>query len=238
MTQNGMRQYDERMASGPQILSTPIEAPGGPMDQHKALQVLTMAQRTAEEHIEGARREADRIHAEAHAAATQIVSEAQAQADSLREEAEQILNRARAAAVNVAREAEAFAAETEHNANEVLTDAQSRAGDVVREAQAKAYDIKERAEQIYEDVVGGLTSKRQALQQQIESLERYDHEYRANLTSFMQQQMRALWVGQPQVATDFQDAGAVAGELLPAARRDPDQPHDELNDEPEAQRAE
>ncbi|MER7008994.1 hypothetical protein ABT297_38950 [Dactylosporangium sp. NPDC000555] len=237
MTQNGMRQYDERMASGPQILNPSVEAAGGPMDQHKALQVLTMAQRTAEEHLEGARREADRIRGEAHAAATQIVSEAQARAESLREEAEQILKRARAAAVNVAREAEAFAAETERNANEFLAEAQNRAGDVVREAQANAYDIKERAEQIYEDVVGGLTSKRQALQQQIESLEQFDHEYRANLTSFMQQQMRALWVGQPQVTTDFQDSGAVAGELLPAARRDPDQ-HHEPDDEPEPQRGE
>ncbi|GAA3283720.1 hypothetical protein GCM10020218_040620 [Dactylosporangium vinaceum] len=213
MTQNAMRQYDDRMAPGV------MPQQGGGDDQAKALAVLTMAQRTAEEHINTAIAEADQIQAQAHASAGQIVSEAQAQAGALRDEAEKILGRARAAAEKIAREAEAYAGETERNAGEVLADAQARAEDIVREAEDNAYNIKQRAEQIYEDVVGGLTSKRQALQQQIEALERFDQEYRSRLTSFMQQQMRALWVGQPQVdAGQDYESGAVAGELLPAQR--------------------
>ena len=222
MTQNGMRQYDDRLQGGPAVMN---QQPGGEPsgmgmanEQSKALAVLTMAQRTAEEHINTALREAEQIRAEAHANAGQIVSDAQAQAAALREEAETILGRARMAAEKIAREAESYAGETERNAGEVLADAQGRADDIVREAQENAYDIKQRAEQIYEDVVGGLTTKRQALQGQIEALERFDQEYRGRLTSFMQQQMRALWVGQPQVAADFEDSGPVAGELLPAQR--------------------
>jgi vacuolar-type H+-ATPase subunit H len=222
MTQNGMRQYDDRMAGGPGVMH---QQPGGEIppgmsgDQAKALAVLTMAQRTAEEHINNAISEAEHIRAEAHANAGQIVSDAQAQAGALRDEAEKILTRARMAAEKIAREAESYAGETERNAGEVLADAQGRAEDIVRDAQENAYDIKQRAEQIYEDVVGGLTAKRQALQGQIEALERFDQEYRSRLTSFMQQQMRALWVGQPQVAQqEFQDGSAVAGELLPAQR--------------------
>ena len=179
-----------------------------------------MAQRTAEEHINTAISEAEQIRAGAHADAGQIISDAQAQAVALRDEAEKILSRARTAAEKIAREAESYAADTERNAGEVLAEAQGRAQDIVREAQENAYDIKQRAEQIYEDVVGGLTAKRQALQGQIEALERFDQEYRGRLTSFMQQQLRALWVGQPQVAgaqPGVPEGAAVAGELLPAS---------------------
>ena len=48
-------------------------------------------------------------------------------------------------------------------------------------------------------MVGSLGVRRESLQQQIEALERFDREYRARLTGFMQNQLRALWVDQPQV---------------------------------------
>ncbi|GAA4249121.1 DivIVA domain-containing protein [Dactylosporangium darangshiense] len=215
MTQNVMQPYDGRLVAGP---GEPQAPRADVSEQAKALQVLTMAQRTAEEHIETARREAEQIRGEAHAEARQIVGEAQAHAGQLRDEVEKLMNRARMAADKVARDAEEFAADTERHAGEVMAEAQGRAQDIVREAQANAHEIRQRAERIYEDVVGGLTAKRQALQGQIEALEGFDHEYRSRLTAFMQQQMRALWVGQPQVANEFQDSAPVAGELLPAQR--------------------
>jgi 2-hydroxychromene-2-carboxylate isomerase len=58
------------------------------------------------------------------------------------------------------------------------------------------------AQQRYEDVVGGLSARREGLQQQIEALERFDRDYRGRITSFMQTQLRALWADQPQVAVD------------------------------------
>ena len=205
MTQHGMRPYEERLANGQPMLNPNAEQQAGRPDlnaQHQALQVLTMAQRTAEEHLDGARREAEQIRAGAHAEAAQIVSKAQAHADALHDQAEKIIAEARAEAESIAQSAEAFAGETERNASDMLAEAQGRSEKIVQQARASAHDIKQRAEQIYEDVVGGLTAKRQALQQQIEALERFDHEYRSRLTGFMQQQMRALWVSQPQVEAE------------------------------------
>ena len=163
-------------------------------------------------------REAEQIRAGAHAEAGQIVSKAQARADALHDEAEKIIAEARAQADNIARSAETFAADTEQNANDILAEAQERSDKIIQQARASAHEIKQRAEQIYEDVVGGLTAKRQALQQQIEALERFDHEYRSRLTAFMQQQMRALWVSQPQVEADVEEGEAIPGELMPAPR--------------------
>ena len=50
MTQNGMRQYDDRMAGIPAIVNGEVVNRADPGEQAKALQVLTMAQRTAEWH--------------------------------------------------------------------------------------------------------------------------------------------------------------------------------------------
>jgi len=55
------------------------------------------------------------------------------------------------------------------------------------------------AQQRYEDIVGSLAAKREALQRQIEALEQFDGDYRARLTTFMQNQLRALWVDEPRV---------------------------------------
>ncbi|MBT8227144.1 MAG: hypothetical protein HKP61_01530, partial [Dactylosporangium sp.] len=109
-----------------------------------------------------------------------------------------VLARARASADQVARESQALASRTEQDASDLLGDAHGRAEEIVQRARANAGDISHRAQQAYDDVVGGLSAKREMLQQQIEALECFDREYRARLTSFMQQQLRALWVDQPQ----------------------------------------
>ena len=56
--------------------------------------------------------------------------------------------------------------------------------------------------------MGSLATKREALQQQIEALEHFDRDYRGRLTTFMQNQLRALWVDQPQVDTSTEDLDA------------------------------
>ena len=56
--------------------------PGG--DVQQALQMLTLAQRTAEEHVAGAHRQGEQIPAEARATAEQGVRDAQARADAVR----------------------------------------------------------------------------------------------------------------------------------------------------------
>ena len=173
-----------------------------PTAQHKALQVLTLAQRTAEEHIASARGQADAICADARATAEQTVRDAQARARILQEEADKALSDAHATAGKIAREAQARTNHAQRNAEEILSNARVRADEMAKNAQENADELMHQAQQRYEDVVGSLATKREALQRQIEALEQFDGEYRARLTTFMQNQLRALWVDEPQVNVD------------------------------------
>jgi cell division septum initiation protein DivIVA len=170
--------------------------------QHQALQVLTLAQRTAEEHLVGARREADRICAEAGARAEQIIRDAQAHAQRRQQEAEKSLAEAHAAAGQIARDVQHHADNAQRNAEKILADARARADEMAKDAQANADELKHQARQRYEDAVGSLATRREALQQQIEALEEFDRDYRARLTAFMQNQLRALWVDEPRVTAE------------------------------------
>jgi len=175
------------------------EVPSDAGTPRQALQVLTLAQRTADEHLAKAHHQAEKIHADAKAAAEQVAREAQAHADNVRQDANKMLSDARDAAALVDREAQARAEDAKRNAGQVLADAQAQAEAIAGEAQANAEALKLQAEQRYQDVVGSLATRREGLQQQIEALEQFDREYRARLTSFMQGQLRALWADQPQV---------------------------------------
>jgi cell division septum initiation protein DivIVA len=175
--------------------------PGHP---NQALQVLTMAQRTAEEHVATAHRQADKIRTDALAAAEEIAREAQVHAHNVRREADKVLFDARAAAEQTARDAQARTADARRNADKVVEDARAHAEKMAAEAQANVEDLKLQAQRRYDDVVGSLGTKREALQQQIEALEQFDREYRARLTAFMQGQLRSLWVDQPQVTGELE----------------------------------
>jgi vacuolar-type H+-ATPase subunit H len=188
--------------------AAPAESPTA---QHQALQVLTLAQRTADDHVANARRQADKICADARATAEQIARDAQANAQSLQQEAEKTVAAARERAAQIAREAQAKADEAQRSAEEVLADARTKADEMAKTAQTNADELKHQAEQRYEDVVGGLAAKREALQRQIEALENFDHDYRARLTGFLQSQLRALWVDEPQLdAEGVEEAVAAA----------------------------
>src|SRR6266487_2172843 len=165
-----------------------------PTTQHQALQVLTLAQRTAEDHIANAQRKANTICADARATAEQIVRDAKAHVQVLQQEAKKALSDAHATAAKIGRDAQAHADNAQRNAEETLCDAQRQADETAKNAQAKADELMHQAQQRYEDVVGSLAAKREALQRQIEALEQFDQDYRARLTTFMQNQLRALWV--------------------------------------------
>ncbi|WP_173068411.1 DivIVA domain-containing protein [Phytohabitans houttuyneae] len=167
--------------------------------QHHALQVLTLAQRTGEEHIASARRESDRIIAEARAQAEQVMRDAQSHAQVLQKEAEKALADAHASAAQITEAAQAHSDAAQRSADDILGDARARADELVKASQASADELKHQAQQRFEDVVGSLAAKREALQRQIEALEQFDHDYRARLTSFMQHQLRSLWVDEPRV---------------------------------------
>jgi cell division septum initiation protein DivIVA len=169
----------------------------------QALAVLTMAQRTAEEHVNTATRQADAIRADAMAAAEQIAREAEAHAHNVRREADEVLFEARAAAEQSAREAQAHLDQAARNVDKAAADARAQVKSITADARANADDLMAEAHRRYEDVVGSLGTKREALQQQIEALEQFDREYRGRLTAFMQGQLRALWVDQPQVSGEL-----------------------------------
>ncbi|WP_430790121.1 hypothetical protein [Actinoplanes sp. G11-F43] len=186
---------------------------------NQALQVLALAQRTAEEHVASAQHHADKIRTDALAAAEQIARDAQAHANNVRREADRVLAEARAGAEQMARDAQARAEEARRTAEKIVADARSRAETIGSDAHAGAEQLKQQAQQRYDDVVGSLGAKREALQQQIEALEQFDREYRGRLTGFMQSQLRALWVDAPQM-NEYVEEEPVA-EVLEAAPHQP-----------------
>ena len=183
----------------------------GPGLPNQALQVLTMAQRTAEEHVATAHQQADKIRTDALAAAENIARDAQIHAHNVRREADKVLYDARAGADRIGQDAQAAAEEARRSAEKIVLDAQARADAVAAEAEANAEQLNQQAQQRYDDVVGSLGVKREALQEQIEALEQFDREYRGRLMTFMQGQLRALWVDQPQVVGDLPAADESAG---------------------------
>jgi cell division septum initiation protein DivIVA len=186
---------------GPEQVDAP---PNTSIAQRQALQVLTLAQRTAEEHVASAHHQADKICTDARGTAEQIVRDARAHADDLQRSADKVLSEARAKAAQMARDAQAHADNARRNADKLLAEARVRAEEIGKDAQANADELKHQAQQRYQDVVGSLAAKREGLQQQIEALEIFDRDYRSRLTAFMQAQLRALWVDEPQVNPEIE----------------------------------
>ena len=235
MTGNGVQTHGNGLVGGPNV-NMPVdqmEIPPGMNVQHQALQVLTMAQRTAEEHLAGARGKADTICGEARAKADQIVREAQSQAQVLQQEAEKTLAEAHNKTSQIARDAQIHADTTQRKVEETLTDARNRADEMARKAKANADELMLQARQRYEDVVGSLASKREALQQQIEALEEFDREYRNRFTQFMQAQMRSLWADRPRVT-----AGEIEDRTVDAEASEDESVQEAEQVEPEAEQVE
>ncbi len=177
--------------------AVPEAAADGSELPDNALQVLTLAQRTAENHITAANQHAEEVRSEARATAEQIRRDADSYCDSARAEMDGLLAEARAAAELCGREADAQAAEIRRQAESRLADAQIEAERIVAEGLDRAEQLDLRARQRYEDSVGSLSIKREALQRQIEALAVFDADYRHRLASFMQTQLRSLWIEPP-----------------------------------------
>jgi cell division septum initiation protein DivIVA len=211
----GQHRESDHHEEGPRVTALPgvqqqVPPPVGPGpapepqpvvgDVQQAMQMLTLAQRTADEHVATAHRHAEKIQTDARASAEQIVRDAQAQADAVRREADQALAEARAQVEQAAKDVKAQAASAQRDGEKIVADAQARAAEITEEARTTADGLERRAKQRYEEEVGALATKREALQQQIESLQEFDREYRSRLLTFMQAQLRALWAESPQVA--------------------------------------
>ena len=183
---------------GPQQPGPPEGAQPAP-DVQQAMQMLTLAQRTADEHVATAHRQAGTIQTEARAAAEQIVRDAQSQADAVRQQADTALTEARNQVEQASRDVQANADAARRDAEKVLADARAEADRIAAEARTNADGLDRLAKQRYEEEVGALAARREALQQQIESLQDFDRDYRSRLLTFMQAQLRALWADAPAV---------------------------------------
>jgi cell division septum initiation protein DivIVA len=206
MTDNRMKDRVKVMLGTPAETETSEHAMVAPNPRFpdQALQVLTMAQRTAEEHVATAHHQADKIRTDAQAAAEQIARDAQVHAHNVRREADKVLFEARQASEQMARDSRARTEEAQQNVEKILSQAREQAATIGSEAHAAAEELKAAAQLRYDDVVGSLGTRRESLQQQIEALEAFDREYRNRLTHFMQGQLRALWVDQPQVTGELE----------------------------------
>ncbi len=242
---------DHRLMEPPRVILNGLNTPDIPTSERQqvgppgmpaqALQVLAMAQRTAEEHVRSAQRHAERVHAEAAAAADHLAREAEAHAQEVRREAAKVLADARETSDRAEQEADLHVEQAQREAAKILADARAQAEAVGARAEDNAEELRLSAQRRYDDIVGSLGARREGLQQQIEALERFDREYRARLSSFMQSQLRALWVDQPQVtgapdpdASDLPDGTQYPqhgeaehpGGLVLVGRHGPDREHD------------
>jgi cell division septum initiation protein DivIVA len=179
-------------------------------EAQRALQVLILAQRTADEHTATAHHQADNIRADARATAEQIVRDAQAHADNARREAAKALADARAMAEQIVRDAQAHGEGARRDSEKILSDARARAQEIAKDAQAAAAGLEREAQQRYDDVVGSLATKRDVLQEQIDGLQQFDRDYRSRLRKFMHSQLRALGADDPPSDADGQPQGFVA----------------------------
>jgi vacuolar-type H+-ATPase subunit H len=205
LADNGMKNLVKGLLTAPPMLGDHREQIDGqpdPRREHQALQVLTLAQRTADDHIATAREQAEKICGDARANAEQIIHDAQAHAQVLHQKAEKALSDAHTTAAQIARDARTRADAAQRKSEEILAEAKQRATELDEKAQTNAAELKVQAQQRYDDVVGSLAMKREALQRQIEALEHFDRDYRTRLTTFMQTQLRALWVDEPEVSPE------------------------------------
>ena len=154
--------------------------------------------------------------------AEQIVRDAQGRADAVRHEADKALADARARAAQIAKEGQALADNARRDGDKAVSDARVQAVEIAKDAQASADGLKHQAQQRYEEMVGNLVVKREALQHQIEALQEFERNYRGRLLTFMQAQLRALWVDEPHVDGEIDQPDAPATTRLPPVQQQPD----------------
>lgn len=179
-------------------------------DARKALQVLMLAQRTADEHVAAAHRQAEQIRADARAMAEQFGREAQAHSENARRVADKALADARAKADQVARDAQAHGEEARREADRLVAEARATAEQVADDARAHGERLEHEAQQRYDEAVGRLPAQRAELQQRIEALQQFDRNYRARLKTFMQSQLDDLEGDEPPTTEDIEQQGIAA----------------------------
>ena len=133
----------------------------------QAVQMLALAQQTADQHLAQSKAEAERLLSEAQASAAAHVSEAQASANAALTEAHERSTRQ--------------VADAEDRAKKLDEDSAARATQMVRDAEQRAATITAQFEQ-----------RKAALERRVEELRTFEREYRTRLKSYLESQLRDL----------------------------------------------
>jgi DivIVA domain-containing protein len=190
---NDLKQEVERMQRG---LPAGVTALGvGPESGDGAPAEIELAQGLAQENASLHAR-IDQLEAQLREGGAQPVEppaggsafDRPATADAAAAESEQALS----VLVTAQRTANEHVADARREADRLLSDARSRAEELTRDAEGRSRALDEDARRRYEDTMGGLEVKRNALHKHIDELGAFERDYRARLKSYLQAQMHDL----------------------------------------------
>jgi DivIVA domain-containing protein len=156
-----------------------------PSDHHaQAVQMLALAQQTADQHLAQSKAEAERLLAEAVAQAEATVNEANRNAQETVEDAN--------------RRSTAQLADADQKSKKLHEDSTARAQQTISDAEQRAATITAQFEQ-----------RKAALERRIEELRTFEREYRSRLKSYLESQLRDLDASgkaEPAGASELADA--------------------------------
>jgi DivIVA domain-containing protein len=90
------------------------------------------------------------------------------------------------------RTADDHVSDARREADKLLSDARAKAEEVTRDARGKADALERDARARHAEAMGGLDTKRTALQKHIEELKQFEREYRTRLRAYLESQLRDL----------------------------------------------
>jgi DivIVA domain-containing protein len=90
------------------------------------------------------------------------------------------------------RTADDHVSDARHEAEKLLSDARAKAEELTRDARNTAEALERDARQRHQEAMGGLDTKRTALQKHIEELKQFEREYRTRLKAYLESQLRDL----------------------------------------------
>jgi DivIVA domain-containing protein len=90
------------------------------------------------------------------------------------------------------RTADDHVSDARREADKLLSDARAKAEEVTRDARSKADQLERDARARHAEAMGGLDTKRTALQKHIEELKQFEREYRTRLKAYLESQLRDL----------------------------------------------
>lgn len=164
------------------------EGPGQGGEQ-EALRLLMVAQRTADEHLEDSRQEAETLVAEAHREAKSMMSEAQRESQMMMSEAQR---ESQTMMSEAQRESQTLVSKAQRDAETMVNEARTQAEDLVGQARDKAERLEIETEQERQKVMSVLENKRSSLLKHIEELKTFEREYRTRLKLYLESQLRDL----------------------------------------------